>query len=168
MRTFTIRTLAMGALTIVACAGSAASQTPSSPILNTIEVRMLVASTEPGDNARLSAHFAALGDHYAAEATRHTSMSQSFVGNPSRNVATDMSAHCKRLAALNTQSAATVRELAAHHQKVAAGTPSIAPRAAARFQGGAGAPEPTEQELAEHWRPRQGLPPITSRSRSTS
>ena len=142
-----IRTLAMGALAMLALAGSAASQTASSPILHALEVRTLVASAEPNDNARLSAHFAALAEHYAAEARRHTSMSLSFVGNPSRNVAAGMSAHCKRLAELNTESAATVRELAAHHQKLAKGTQSAPPRDAAPFHGGVGAPEPSDREL---------------------
>jgi hypothetical protein len=40
-------------------AGNALSQT-ASPILNTLEVQKLVASGEPADNAKLSAHFAAL------------------------------------------------------------------------------------------------------------
>jgi len=44
--------------------------------------------TVPGDNARLAAHFTALADRYAAEAKRHTSMAQSFVDNPSRNLGT--------------------------------------------------------------------------------
>jgi hypothetical protein len=74
-------------------------------------------------------------------------MSQSFVGNPSRNLGSGMSMHCKRLADLNTQSATTVSELAVYHEKLAAGAPAPAPRDGARFQGGAGAPEPTEKEL---------------------
>ena len=74
-------------------------------------------------------------------------MSQSFVGNPSRNLGTGMSVHCKRLAELNTESATTVRELAAYHEKLAAGAPATPPRNGARFQGGAGASEPTEKEL---------------------
>ena len=147
MRTFSIRTLAVGALTIVAFSESAAAQSASSPILNALEVQALVASAESGDHARLSAHFAALADHYVAEASRHTAMSQAFIGNPSRHLATGMSAHCRRLSALNTRSAATVRELAAHHQKLAVGAPSLPPRDAARFHGGAGAREPSNQEL---------------------
>jgi hypothetical protein len=55
--------------------------------------------------------------------------------------------HCKRLAELNTQSAATLRELAGHHKALAAGAVSTPPAAGARFQGGAGAPEPTESDL---------------------
>lgn len=37
------------------------------------------------------------------------------------------STHCARLALLNTESAATLRELAAHHERLALGTPSTAP-----------------------------------------
>ena len=37
----------------------------------------------------------------------------SFIGIPSRTLGTDMSAHCKQLASLKTQSATAVRELAA-------------------------------------------------------
>jgi len=147
MKMFKIRALALGALAIVTFAGSAASQTASSPILNALEVRTLVGRAEPGDNARLSAHFTALAERYAAEARRHTAMSQSFVGNPSRNLATGMSAHCTRLAEFNTQSATTVRELASYHRKLAAGTPSTPPSGGARFEGSAGAQQPTEQEL---------------------
>jgi hypothetical protein len=58
-----------------------------------------------------------------------------------------MSAHCKRLADLNTESATTVRELAAYHEKLAAGTPAEQPRGVAPFHGGAGAPEPTKKDL---------------------
>jgi hypothetical protein len=40
-----------------------------------------------------------------------------------------------------------VRELAAYHTKLASGTLATPPRDGARFQAGAGAPEPTEKEL---------------------
>jgi hypothetical protein len=58
-----------------------------------------------------------------------------------------MSVHCKRLADLNTQSATTVRELAVYHEKQSTGAAATPPRDGARFEGGAGAPEPTEKEL---------------------
>ena len=149
MRTITIRTLTIGVLAILVTAGGAASQTASSPILNTLEVQKLVASSEPGDNARLSAHFAALAERYTAEAKRHDAMAQAFIGSPTRRVAANSAAdHCKRLAELNTQSAATARELAAHHNGLAAGTTSAVPRGAARFEGGAGASTPTAAELS--------------------
>jgi hypothetical protein len=74
-------------------------------------------------------------------------MAQSFVGNPSRNLGTGMSAHCKQLADLNTKSATELRELATYHQKLASGAPATPPAWGGRFEGGAGAPVPTEQEL---------------------
>ena len=140
---YSLSIAAVAALTLLP--GNVAAQ--DSGILNSLEVRQLVGRAEPGDHVRLSAHFSALGNRYAAEARRHTSMAQSFIGNPSRNLGTGMSAHCKRLADLNTQSATTVRELAAYHEKLASGTPATPPQGGARFQGGAGAPEPTEKEL---------------------
>jgi hypothetical protein len=146
MTRFTLHSLAIGTLAVLTFTGSAVSQT-ASPILNTLEVQKLVASSEPADNARLSAHFAALADRYAAEAKRHTTMAQASVGNPSRNLATGMSAHCKRLSELNTQSAATLRELADHHNALARGAASTAPAGGSRFEGGAGAAKPTDADL---------------------
>ena len=137
----------MAAAALLALAGIAGAQDKPSALLNTLEVRQLVARAGPADNARLSAHFSALADRYAAEAKRHTSMSQSFVGNPSRNLGTGMSAHCKRLAQLNTQSATTVRELAAFHEKLSSGVPAVLPSNAEKFQAGAGAREPNEKDL---------------------
>lgn len=146
MTTFTFRSLAIGTLATLLFAGTALSQT-ALPVLNTLEVQKLVASGEPADHARLSAHFAALSERYAAEAKRHEAMAKSFVGNPNRNTGGGLSAHCRKLAELNNQSAATLRELATYHQKLAGGTTSAPPRDAARFEGGAGASKPTEQEL---------------------
>jgi hypothetical protein len=147
MRTLQIRSLSLPALAFLVFAGNAAAQDKSPALLNTLEVQQLVKRAEPGDNARLAAHFTALAERYVAEAKRHTSMSQSFVGNLSRNVGTSMSAHCKQLAELNTQSATTVRELATYHQKLASGAAATPPAAGARFEGGAGASAPTDQEL---------------------
>ncbi|HKY19911.1 MAG TPA: hypothetical protein VJM31_01715 [Vicinamibacterales bacterium] len=147
MRTIHVHSLSVAALVLLVFAGNAVAQTKSTGLLNTLEVQQLVKRAEPADHARLGAHFTALGDRYAAEATRHMAMAQSYVGNPKGNLAAGMSVHCKRLADLNTQSATTVRELAAHHQKVATGAPSVVPSDSARFEGGAGAAKPTEKEL---------------------
>lgn len=147
MKTTHFRSLVLAAAAVVAVAGTAIAQEKPTGLLNNLEVRELVARAEPADNARLAIHFSALGNRYAAEAKRHISMSNSFVGNPSRNLGSGMSVHCKRLADLNTQSATTVRELSAYHEKLAAGAPATPPPGGGRFQGGAGAPEPTEQEL---------------------
>ena len=147
MKPVHFRLFALAATALVAVAGLATAQETASWLLNSLEVRELVGRAEPADNARLAVHFTALADQYAAEAKRHISMSKSFAGNPNRNLGSGMSVHCKRLADMNTQEATTVRELVAYHEKLAAGTPATPPRDGARFQGGAGAPEPTGQEL---------------------
>jgi hypothetical protein len=148
MRTVHFRSLALSAVAALTFAATGAAQDRAPALLNNLEVRQLVARAEPSDQAQLSAHFTALADRYAAEAKRHLSMSQSFIGNPSRNLGTGMSAHCKQLASLNTQSETAVRELAAYHAKLAGGTPATPPKDGARFQSGAGAREPTEKELS--------------------
>jgi len=147
MKTIRIRSLSLPAIAFLVFSGNGAAQDKPPALLNTLEVQQLVKRAEPGDNARLAAHFTALAERYSAEAKRQTSMAQSFVGNPSRNLGTGMSAHCKRLAELNTQSATTVRELATYHQKLAAGVAAMPPAAGGRFRGGAGAPMPTDHEL---------------------
>jgi hypothetical protein len=149
MLTIISRTLATASLAILASAGIAAAQAAPSPLLNTLEVRALVASANAADNARLAAHFTTLSERYAAEAKRHTAMAQAFTGSAARRgtvaTATD---HCRRLAQLNTESSQILRDLAAHHEKLAAGAASNVPRGGDRFQAGAGAPEPTDAELA--------------------
>ncbi len=147
MRTVYFRSLSIAAIAVLTFAGSVAAQEKPLGLLNSLEVQQLVKRAEPGDNARLAAHFTALADRYVAEAKRHTSMAQSFVGNPSRNLGSGMSAHCKQLASLNTQSATELRELASYHQKLASGATATPPAAGARFEGGAGAPAPSDQEL---------------------
>jgi len=147
MRRLQIRSLSLAAVACLILAGNAAAQDKSPALLNALEVRQLVAHAEPSDHARLSAHFTALAERYTAEAKRHTSMSQDIVGNPSRNLTTGLSAHCKRLAELNTESATAATELATYHQKLAAGVPATAPTTGARLEAGAGAPAPTDQQL---------------------
>ena len=147
MRITKIRT-AMAITATVLAATAVSAQPKSSSILNSIEVTELVKRAEPADHARLGAHFEGLAGRYAAEAQRHVAMARSFTGNPIRNnYGTGMSAHCKQLATLNTSSATTLRELAAYHQKLAGGVKVSPPAGAAKFEGGAGAPSPTDAEL---------------------
>ena len=141
------RSLTLAAVALAVVAGSARAQEKPSGLLSTLEVRELVARAGPADHTRLAVHFTALADRYAAESNKHLSMAKSFVGNPNRTVGSGMSVHCRRLAELNTQEATTVRELATFHEKLAVGTPASPPRDSARFEGGAGAPAPTEKEL---------------------
>jgi hypothetical protein len=145
MRTIQIRFLA-AALPFLLLTASAAQEKPTG-LLNALEVQQLAKRGEPGDNARLAAHFNALAERYSAEARRHMSMAQSYGGNPNRNFGTGMSAHCKQLASLNTQSATTLRELGADHQKLAAVAAATPPAGASRRDAGAGAKVPSDQEL---------------------
>ena len=148
MTTFPFRPLAIGTLAMLMFAGAAAAQA-TSPILNTLEVQKLAASNEPADNARLAAHFAALAGRYDADARRHAAMARSFLAAPARRVAANGAAdHCKRLAQLNTDSAKVLRQLSAHHEKLAAGMASTAPTGGGRFESGTGASEPSEAELS--------------------
>lgn len=143
MRTIHLAVLAVGLLAL--SVANATAQT--SPTLNIIEVQKLVASGTPDADASLAAHFTALAEESAAEAKRHAAMSTGFGRNPGRQLGTNMTAHCNRLAGLNRQAAATIGELAAHHTKLAAGVPSIVPPKAAAYHSGKGARVPTDGEL---------------------
>jgi hypothetical protein len=64
MRTLKVRSLSFAALAFLAVTGSAIAQDKSSALLNTLDVQQLVKRAEPGDNARLAAHFTALAERY--------------------------------------------------------------------------------------------------------
>jgi hypothetical protein len=148
MRTNSIHLFAGAALALATFVSTATAQTAASPILNRLEVQKLVASDDPADNARLSAHFAALADRYAREASRHDAMANAFIAAPTRRTPTNTAAdHCKRLATLNRQSADLLRELAGYHEKRVTGAAAAVPKGTTRFRGGAGAPEPSDDEL---------------------
>lgn len=143
----TIRSISVATLAVLIFASAGMAQEKPSGLLDTLEVRQLVARGEPAGSARLSAHFTALSEQYVAEAKRHESMAKSFSGNASRNLGAGMSGHCARLADLNTQTATTLRELAAYHAKLASGVPAVKPSEAARFERGKGALAPTAPDL---------------------
>lgn len=145
MKTIHLAALVMGALAL--SAGNTAAQT--SPILNIVEVQKLAASETPADHARLASHFTALADESAGEARRHQTMAQSFGGSPTRQFGATMTAHCNRLAGLNTQAETTLRELAAHHAKLAVGASSTVSPKAMPYQSGKGARVPTDKELSD-------------------
>ncbi|HEY5619087.1 MAG TPA: hypothetical protein VIK60_14185 [Vicinamibacterales bacterium] len=149
MRTIHFRSLSVGALTLLVSAGSAAAQTTTSAVLNSLEVQELIKRGEPADHGRLGVHFAVLAEQYAADAKRHNAMARAFVATPTRRTAANSSAdHCRRLEQLNLQSADALRALAAHHDALAEGKPSVAPRDAGRFERGEGAPAPTAEQLS--------------------
>jgi hypothetical protein len=107
----------------------------------------LIERAEPADHARLSAHFRALAERYAGEAQQHVAMAQAYGAGTGRRLSRNPGAHCDRLAELAKRSAETVRELAAHHERLSAGLASKAPRNSAPFHAGEGALAPTEGQL---------------------
>lgn len=148
MRTIHLRALSVGALALLTFAEGVSAQTTSSAVLNSLEVQELIKRAQPVDHARLDVHFSVLAEQYAREARRHAAMAQAFIASPTRRTAANSAAdHCRRLEQLNLQSAATLRQLAAYHEGLGAGAASAKPRGAERFEGGAGAPAPTTEEL---------------------
>ncbi|MGE0444095.1 MAG: hypothetical protein AB7P99_02625 [Vicinamibacterales bacterium] len=132
---------------VVAATGLSAQDKPAAP-LSSAEVRQLITRGQPADHARLSAHFAAQADRYAADARRHSTMQPAFSGNSKlAHMAASQAAHCKQLAERNSESAALLKELAAHHAKESAGAVSAPPKGSERFQGAARVP--SDPELAK-------------------
>jgi hypothetical protein len=124
-------------------AGSTAAQDKSPALLNSLEVQQLVKRAEPADSARLAAHFTALGERYEAEATRHTSMAQSFVGNPRCSLGTGRRAHCNSRTSIRGRRLSCVTS----QPTTAAGAAAVVATTGTRFEGGTGARTPTVQEL---------------------
>lgn len=154
MKTFQVRSLSFLTLVfMVSGAGSNLSLTAqgkSPDPLTASEVQQLVSRAEPADHARLRSHFAALADQDAADAKRHHAMQQAYAGNTKlAHIASSMSAHCKRLADLSLESAATLRELSAEHGKLAAGVASEAARAGVPDSKNVATPSSSEKELID-------------------
>lgn len=148
MKTYLVRSVLLAVFAALTLASTLVAQnTPGAP-LTEAEVRQLIIRAEPADHARLGAHFTAMADRYAADAKRHEAMGQAFAGNTKlAHMATSQREHCRQLSARNLESAATLRELAAHHAKQAAGQASTPPKGAERFEGAAGGRIPTDAEL---------------------
>jgi hypothetical protein len=146
MTTKDFRSLTLAAVAALVFSAAGAAQTGTSRLMNSEAVRQATQRGDPADHAALREHFMALSERYTKEAKTHTAMAQSYAGNP-RGTLAGMTAHCKRLAALNTESAGTTRELSAYYGKLANNIPATPPAESARFEGGKGAPEPTEADL---------------------
>jgi hypothetical protein len=147
MRTFFARTI-LSSFVVVAIATAAAAQDRTA-LLTTIEVKQLAASSQREDHARLRDHFAALADKYAADARRYAASARTLTGNPNHPPAVPPGARYGRRAESASASAATLRQLSAHHGRLAAGQVSQAPADSARFENGEGAPAPTDAQLRE-------------------
>lgn len=148
MRTIPLRFAVVLAMATLTASSQATAQTTPPSLLSDVEVRQLIARGEPGDHERLSDHFTILAQRYEADARRHESMGRAFSGNPKlAAAATSLREHCRQLSARNLESAATLRELVAHHTKLATGQPSDRPNNAERFERGVGAPAPSDETL---------------------
>lgn len=135
------------AVVVLSLAGMADAQSGPSVILNSLDVRQLVARAEPADQVRLAAHFSALADQYAIEATRHERMARSFAGGSRPQLDASMAMHCRQLTAHARESADTLRELAAYQVQLGGGHPLPAPSKGARFYAGEGAAPPSATDV---------------------
>lgn len=157
MTTHLVRTVLLAVLAVfiftstsLRAAQSSLQSSLQSSQLSEAEVRQLIVRGEPADHARLNSHFTAMGDRYAADAKRHETMGQAFAGNTKlAHIAAGQREHCRQLSARNLESAATLRELATHHAKLAAGQASTPPRGSERFEGTAGGRIPSDAELTK-------------------
>lgn len=147
MKRLHLWTIGAASAVIIGLALGATAQTPPA-LLSSLEVQQLVKSNDPNANARLRDHFTALAATYEAEARQHATMAQGFSGNPN-HPAPGMAEHCKRLADIATQEAATVKEIAAYHAKLAAGATAAIPTTGTAYEGGKGATVPSEKQLHE-------------------
>ena len=120
-----------------------------SRLLTSIEVKELVSSSRPADQARLRDHFAALAEKYANDARRSRNMALAMTGNPNHPPAVPAGARWTRAAQEADFAAAVARELSAHHGRLADGRSSEVPSGTERFEAGEGARAPTEAQLNE-------------------
>jgi hypothetical protein len=148
MRTISFRTIASGALALLAMVNVAAAQETRRE-LSTLQVTQAITSGQPADHARLRDHFGALAERYTADAAQHAAMANAYAGNPNRTSGAGLAAHCRHLGQLATDAATTLRELAEHHNNLAAGVASVAPADGKRFEAGEGARKPTDREIGE-------------------
>jgi hypothetical protein len=145
-----VRSLAATVLVVLTVAASLTAQNRPSAPLTGEEIQRLIIRGEPADHARLSAHFGALADQYAADAKRHATMQPAFAGNTKlAHMAASQAAHCRQLTRRNEESAALLRELAGHHSKQAGGVTSDPPRGSERFQGTGAVRVPPDAELTK-------------------
>ena len=148
MRIMNVLALSLAAVTLIGAPANASAQIPLADILNRLEVRRLETSPNAAAHHKLAAHFSALAQRYTAIAKRYAAMARALPGNPNRETSFGREIHFKHLAELNTQWATTARELAGHHERLAAGSESVLPRGGERLEGGAGATEPSKEDLA--------------------
>ena len=145
--TFFSRALVAGAVVVLVADASAAQA--QSWLLNRLEVQRLVAVNTPEAHARLSKHFIALAEAYTTDAARYTAQANGFVGNPNHGSHVNTDARRTQQAEDATRRAEAARAMVVYHQLLSLGAAAVPPQARAQFDGGAGAPAPTQIELNE-------------------
>lgn len=148
MRTIDLRAMSAGLALLAAVSALAAQE---SKLLTGVEVQQLVAGRGTPDHAQLRDHFAALVGVYLADARRLKNMAQAMLTNSNRPLAVSLARHSVRLAELAAASAETVRELSAHHGRLADRRPSqpLVPKSGASSQAGSAASVLTDTRLQE-------------------
>jgi len=137
----------LAAAVSLAFVATSTAQPASTTVLNSLDVRQLVARAEPADQTRLAAHFNSLADQYTAEATRHGHMPRTFAGTSKAQMGAGMALHCRQLTKLDSEAADTLRELANYHTQLAVGGTATAPAKSAGFEVGEGSPQPTAVDV---------------------
>jgi hypothetical protein len=132
MRTIQLSLFATGLVAL------AVTARPAAQVLSSSEVGQAIEHRQPADHAKLQAHFAELSVRYAADAERHQAFARS--AGATRGAGVAAARHHQRLAELATESSRITSELSMHHQALAAGQPSTAPKGGEPFEAGAGAP----------------------------
>ena len=137
MRTIFSRAMLAG-LALLALTTAATAQ-DRSRLLTSIEVKKLVTSSRPTDQARLRDHFAALADKYTTDARRYRAIAYTMPGNPNHTPAVPPVIRWSRAAKQADDAASVARQLSAHHGRLADGRTSQVPASGERFESGEGA-----------------------------
>jgi len=145
--TLVSRLLVVAAVVVLVADTSAARA--QSWMLNRLEVQRLVAMNTSDAHARLSKHFIALAETYAADAARYAARATPAIGNPNHGVGIDTAVRRTQQADDAARLADAARAMTAYHQLLSVGAAAVPPPARTQFDGGAGAPAPTQFELNE-------------------
>jgi hypothetical protein len=149
MRTMSVRTAVAACALSLLAGGAASAQDQPTAVLNALELRQLVERAGPADHARLAAHFGALADRYAADATQHERMAQANTGQAGKSSNAGLAAHCRSLAKADRELEEGAQALATFHSGRAAGASATPPTKTRGLESVVGAANPMEKDLAE-------------------
>lgn len=93
---------------------------PAMPMAQVEVVQLIETAKTPADHQKLSRQFAAESVRFTEDADRHAAMSAGYRANPNRG-GENPAVHCDRFVQQVREAAAIARDLAAYHERVAAG-----------------------------------------------